>query len=74
MVKFTVNSDGMAKPVANEGSTLPDDGVVSCVVRVVRSLRFRKPIEGSATVVYPFIFRPTGGEALILPDVEGKSP
>jgi hypothetical protein len=73
IVKFTINPDGGAKPAANEGSTLEDDDVVACVVRTIKTIRFMKPIEGTATVVYPFIFRPTGDESLILPDA-GSPP
>jgi hypothetical protein len=72
IVKFTINGDGSAKPVANEGSTLTDDAVIACVVRTLKTFRFQKPVEGSVTVVYPFIFRPTGDETLILPDVGKK--
>jgi hypothetical protein len=60
--------------VASEGSTLPDDDVVACVVRTVKAIHFTKPIEGSATVVYPLIFRPTGDEPLILPDPGSQAP
>jgi TonB family protein len=73
IVKFTVNSNGTVKPAANEGSTLQDDDVIASVVRTIQSMHFTKPLEGSVTVVYPFIFRPTGDETLILPDV-GKKP
>ena len=73
IVKFTVNANGTAKPAANEGSTLPDDDVIACVVRTVKTMHFTKPVEGTATVVYPLIFRP-GDEALILPDAGSKSP
>jgi len=72
IVKFTINGDGGAKPVANEGSNLTDDAVIACVVRAIKTLHFQKPIEGSVTVVYPLIFRPTGDETLILPDAGKK--
>jgi outer membrane biosynthesis protein TonB len=72
IVKFTINADGSAKPVANEGSNLTDDAVINCVVRTIKTLHFQKPVEGSVTVVYPFIFRPTGDETLILPDAGKK--
>jgi len=72
IVKFTINSDGTAKPVANEGSNLTDDAVIACVVRAIKTLHFQKPIEGSVTVVYPLIFRPTGDETLILPNAGKK--
>jgi hypothetical protein len=53
--------------VTNEGSTLQDDTVIACVIRTLKTLSFTKPVEGSVTVTYPFIFRPTGDETLILP-------
>jgi hypothetical protein len=74
IVKFTIHSDGAAKPVANEGSTLEDDDVIACVIRTIKTIRFTKPIEGSATVIYPLIFRPTGDETLLLPDTGSKAP
>jgi hypothetical protein len=74
IVNFTINPSGTAKPVANEGSTLEDDDVIACVIRTVKTIRFTKPIEGNATVVYPLIFRPTGDETLLLPDTGSKAP
>jgi hypothetical protein len=68
VVKLTINGDGSAHQVANENSTLQDPDVIACVIRTVRTLRFTKPVEGSVTVIYPFIFRPTGEDPLILPD------
>jgi hypothetical protein len=67
IVKFSINSGGRSTFAANEGSNLPDDAVIACVVRVVKSLHYTKPLEGSVTVIYPFIFHP-GDETLILPD------
>jgi outer membrane biosynthesis protein TonB len=68
IVKLTINTDGSAKPVVNQNSNLEDPEVIACVIRTVKSLRFPKPVEGSVTVTYPFIFRPTGDETLILPE------
>jgi outer membrane biosynthesis protein TonB len=73
IVKFTIHSDGTAKEVTSEGSNLQADDVIACVVRTVKTIRFTKPVEGTVTVVYPLIFRPTGDETLILPDA-GKKP
>ena len=72
ILKFTINTDGSAKPVANEGSNLPDDAVIDCVIKAVKTMRFQKPLEGTVTIVYPFIFRSSGDETLILPDVGKK--
>jgi len=71
-IKFTINANGSAKPAANEGSNLTDDAVIACVVRTIKTLKFQKPLEGSVTVVYPFIFRPTGDDTLILPSAGKK--
>jgi hypothetical protein len=68
IVKLTINGDGSAHQVVNEKSTLQDPEVIACVIRTVKTLRFTKPVEGSVTVIYPFIFRPTGDDPLILPD------
>jgi hypothetical protein len=68
IVKLTINADGNARPVANEKSNLEDPEVIACVIRTVKTLHFTKPVEGSVTVVYPFIFRPTGDSMLTLPD------
>jgi outer membrane biosynthesis protein TonB len=67
IVKFTINTAGRSTFAANEGSNLPDDAVIACVVRLVKSLRYAKPDEGTVTVIYPFIFRPWE-ETVILPE------
>jgi hypothetical protein len=67
-VKLTINADGSARPVTDENSNLADSEVIACVLRTVKTLRFTKPVEGTVTVIYPFIFRPTGDATLILPD------
>jgi outer membrane biosynthesis protein TonB len=67
IVKFSIGTSGRVGFAQNEGSNLQDDAVIACVVKAVKSLRFTKPLEGSVTVVYPFIFRP-GDETLILPE------
>ena len=40
------------------GSELPDQGVISCVVRGFGNLSFPQPEGGIVTVVYPIIFNP----------------
>jgi outer membrane biosynthesis protein TonB len=67
IVKFTINHDGHAGAVQDQGSNLEDPAVVACVLRTVKGLRYTVPEEGSVTVVYPFIFHPTD-PVLILPD------
>lgn len=58
-VRFVIGRDGGVMSAANGGSSLPDAGVVSCVVNGFRSLQFPQ-IEGAkvATVVYPIVFSP----------------
>ena len=68
IVKITINGAGSASQVTDEKSNLQDPEVIACVIRTVKTLRFTKPVEGSVTVIYPFIFRPSGDATLILPD------
>jgi hypothetical protein len=72
IVKFTIQSDGNAAPVADEGSNLTDEAVIACVVRTVKTLHFQKPVEGSVTVVYPLIFHSSGDDVLVLPNAGKK--
>ncbi len=72
IVKFTINADGTAHPVEDQGSNLEDEAVIACVIRTIKALHFAKPVEGTVTVQYPFIFRPTGDETLILPTAGQK--
>ena len=46
--------------VGNGGSDLPDNGVVSCVVRAFYGLSFPQPEGGIVTVVYPIMLSPGG--------------
>ncbi|MCL2776960.1 MAG: hypothetical protein FWD73_03075 [Polyangiaceae bacterium] len=47
---FSTTQDG--------GSQLPDQGVVSCVVRAFQNLSFPQPEGGIVTVTYPITFTP----------------
>ncbi len=60
-VRFKIAGDGSVGNVANGGSSLPDSGVVDCIVRAFYGLSFPKPEEGSVSVVYPIMFSPGGG-------------
>jgi hypothetical protein len=66
-IKFAIGHDGRVTTAQDQDSNLPDDQVIACVAKLVKTLRFPKPEEGSVTVVYPFIFHPTD-PILILPD------
>jgi hypothetical protein len=57
-VRFVINRDGSVSNVSNGGSSIPDSGVVNCVVRAFYGLSFPKPEGGIVTVVYPIMFAP----------------
>jgi tetratricopeptide (TPR) repeat protein len=59
--RFIITKDGSVSGVANAGSSLPDAGVVACVVRSFTSLSFPQPEGGIVTVVYPISFAPGDG-------------
>ncbi|GAC1526390.1 MAG: hypothetical protein NVS3B10_24780 [Polyangiales bacterium] len=57
-MKFVLARSGSVTPAAAGGSDLPDQGVVSGVVRGFQNLSFPQPEGGIVTVVYPIIFNP----------------
>jgi hypothetical protein len=57
-VKLTIDPDGSVGVASDAGSDLPDDTVVSCVVRSFASLSFPSFASGTVTVVYPLVFTP----------------
>ncbi|AKU99982.1 putative abductin-like protein [Labilithrix luteola] len=57
-VKFVIDRSGAVSTAQDGGSDLPDQGVVSCVVRGFGNLSFPQPEGGIVTVVYPIIFNP----------------
>ncbi len=57
-VKFVIDRTGSVTTAADGGSDLPDQAVVSCVVRGFQNLSFPQPEGGIVTVVYPIIFNP----------------
>ncbi len=67
IVRFTLGTNGRPKAVANQGSNLEDDAVITCVVKVVKGTHFPPTQEGTVTIVYPFIFHPYE-PFLILPE------
>ncbi len=57
-VKFVIDRSGAVSTAQDGGSELPDQGVISCVVRGFGNLSFPQPEGGIVTVVYPIIFNP----------------
>lgn len=57
-VKFVIDRSGAVSTSQDGGSDLPDQAVVSCVVRGFQNLSFPQPEGGIVTVVYPIIFTP----------------
>lgn len=58
-VKFVIDRRGEVSLASDAGSTLPDQGVISCVVRAFTNLSFPEPKEGVVKVVYPIILSPS---------------
>jgi hypothetical protein len=57
-VKFVIDRSGSVATASDGGSDIPDQGVISCVVRGFGNLSFPQPEGGIVTVVYPIIFNP----------------
>lgn len=57
-VSFVINLDGTVSNAADDHSTMPDPGVVQCVVAGFGGLTFPPPQGGYVTVVYPVQFDP----------------
>jgi hypothetical protein len=57
-IKFVIDRSGSVSTASDGGSDLPDQSVVSCVVRGFGNLSFPQPEGGIVTVVYPIIFSP----------------
>jgi hypothetical protein len=58
VVKLSIAADGGVANAQDGGSTLADEGVVSCVVRNFQLLTFPPPEGSSVSVVYPLVFAP----------------
>lgn len=61
VTKFVIDRSGAVSTAQDQGSDLPDQGVVSCVVRQFQNLSFPQPEGGVVTVVYPVVFAPGDG-------------
>lgn len=57
-VKFVVDATGSVTSFADDGSDLPESGVVTCVVRSFGSLTFPSTESGLTEVVYSVAFSP----------------
>ena len=57
-VRFVIDRDGALTSLSDGGSDLPDDGVVSCMVRAFEGLRFPEPEGLIVTVVYQIMLCP----------------
>ena len=53
---FVIGRDGSVSNVSDGGSTMPDAGVKSCVLRAFYGLSFPQPEGGIVTVAYPIVF------------------
>lgn len=56
--KFVIGRDGQVMQSQDSGSDMPDQQVVSCVVRSFSALSFPAPEGGIATVTYPIVLTP----------------
>lgn len=57
-VNFVIDRHGAVSLAADAGSDLPDQGVISCVVRGFQTLSFPEPSGGMVKVTYPIVFTP----------------
>ena len=58
VVLFTIGTDGRVIRARIQSTTMHNENVESCILRMVRRWRFPRPEKGSVTVSYPFIFTP----------------
>jgi hypothetical protein len=58
-VKFIIDQSGAVSTTDDDGSDIPDQSVVQCVVREFGNLSFPQPEGGTATVVYPITMSPS---------------
>ena len=58
VTRFAIDRQGMVSMAQDGGSSLPNPGVVACVVRSFYSLSFPEHDGGIVTVVYPLALRP----------------
>jgi outer membrane biosynthesis protein TonB len=56
--RFVIGRDGAVSAVRSGGTDLPDERVVSCILRTYTTLSFPAPKDGIVTVSYPLLFSP----------------
>jgi TonB family protein len=56
VVKFTIGTSGKVTKASIASSSLGNKKVESCVVNIVKKMKFPKPKGGKVVVSYPFIF------------------
>lgn len=63
MVNFVVTHEGDVPHAAalEQGTDLPDQGVIDCVLRAFKKLHFQGPNGDRAVVTYPLAFEPKEG-------------
>jgi tetratricopeptide (TPR) repeat protein len=69
-VRFVIDRSGAVSNVADAGSTIPDSGMIQCVMSAFQGLSFPQPEGGVVSVVYPIEFSEGGGSA---PSVEAAA-
>jgi hypothetical protein len=57
-VKFTIDATGSVSTAADDHSNLPDQSVVSCVVRGFGNHSFPQPERGDVKVTFEMLFVP----------------
>ena len=58
VTRFTVDRQGMVSSAQDGGSSLPNPGVVACVIKSFYSLSFPEHEGGIVSVVYPLALQP----------------
>jgi hypothetical protein len=58
-VKFTIGPSGAVNTVSDGGSDLPDQAVISCVIRNFGVLEFPRSEGPTVSVIYPLVFSPS---------------
>jgi len=57
-VRWTINTEGQVDAASVTSSTMGNPKVESCVMTVIRRMRFAKPEGGICVVQWPFVFSP----------------
>ncbi len=58
VVLFTIGTTGRVMRARIQSTTMHNENVESCILRMISRWRFPRPEKGSVTVSYPFIFTP----------------